>query len=281
MELKLIRSKSTKTSTSGTLSIDDEFECYTLEDPVRDKKIAAKTAIPSGTYTIDITHSNRFKKKMPILLNVPGFTGIRIHSGNTADDTEGCILVGKQKSDDRIAESRLAYSSLFAKLEKAKTSGERITILVVDTHSLLFDGKYLYWMRNGQGYHKWPAVSGRTGYQTKISQAIKDKGPIPEGIWNVRHRRYQVMPSRSWIQKVLAELGRTTWPGGESSWGRQRVWLEPSKKTQTYGRSGFSIHGGDTPGSAGCIDLVSKMPDFAAAFVAHPYDLRLTVKYIE
>jgi hypothetical protein len=279
MELKLIRTKSTKQSTSGTLSIDGKFECFTLEDPVRDKKIAAKTAIPAGTYIVDITHSNRFKKKMPILLSVPGFTGIRIHSGNTAADTEGCILVGKQKSDDRISESRTAYNALFDKLEKAKTSGSKITILIVDTHSLLFNGKHLFWLRNGQVYQTWPAVSGRPGYQTKISQSLKDKGPIPEGIWNVRHRRYQVMPSRNWIQKVLAELGMTAWPGGESAWGRQRVWLEPSKKTQTYGRSGFSIHGGDTPGSAGCIDLVGKMPDFAATFVAHADDLKLSVKY--
>jgi hypothetical protein len=108
---------------------------------------------------------------------------------------------------------------------------------------------------------------------------MKDKGPLPEGDWEVCRSRFQAMPQRDWVDKILAELGRTAWPGGESSWGKSRVWLKPSPTTQTFGRSGFSIHGGDAPGSAGCIDLTSSMPDFTREFLSYGKDLKLTVKY--
>ncbi|HIU65485.1 MAG TPA: peptidoglycan-binding protein [Candidatus Enterousia avicola] len=71
----------------------------------------------------------------------------------------------------------------------------------------------------------------------------------------------------------------TSWPGGEHGWGKHRVWLEPSKETDTYGRGGFSIHGGEEPGSAGCIDLTSEMPAFADWFKKNGKDLIIKVKY--
>ncbi|OJT23973.1 hypothetical protein BO221_16965 [Archangium sp. Cb G35] len=74
-------------------------------------------------------------------------------------------------------------------------------------------------------------------------------------------------------------MGRGGWPGGESSWGKHRIWLKPKSGTKTYGRSGFSIHGGDNPGSAGCIDLVGQMPNFVKMFRAYGKDMDLTVKY--
>ena len=69
------------------------------------------------------------------------------------------------------------------------------------------------------------------------------------------------------------------WPGGERGWGKHRVWLEPSKETDTFGRGGFSIHGGDVPGSAGCIDLTSGMPGFAEWFKNNGKDLIIKVEY--
>ena len=107
-------------STIGELSIDGKFECYTLEDVERDVKIAGITAIPKGTYKVDITMSNRFKRLLPILINVPNFEGVRIHSGNKAQDTEGCILVGAERAIDFIGKSRIAFDKLFAKMEVAK-----------------------------------------------------------------------------------------------------------------------------------------------------------------
>ena len=76
-------------------------------------------AIPKGKYKVIITPSNRFKRDLPLLQNVPGFEGIRIHSGNTNHDTEGCILVGQTRAADFIGNSRKAFDKLFPKLQKA------------------------------------------------------------------------------------------------------------------------------------------------------------------
>lgn len=127
MKLLLKRIHKTNISTIGELYIDGKFECYTLEDIERDVKIKSETAIPKGTYKVMITLSNRFKKYMPLLLNVPNFEGVRIHSGNTNHDTEGCILVGQTRSKDFIGQSRKAFDKLFKKLETAK----EITIEIV------------------------------------------------------------------------------------------------------------------------------------------------------
>lgn len=132
MKLKLVRTDLTPQSTIGALYIDGAFECYTLEDAVRPDgvKIYGETAIPRGTYTVDITASPRFKRDLPLLIAVKNYVGVRIHPGNTAADTEGCILVGRRKGKDRIEESRLAFDALFAKLQAARKRGEAISIEV-------------------------------------------------------------------------------------------------------------------------------------------------------
>lgn len=119
MNLKLVRRTLTEQSTIGTLSINGVFECFTLEDRVRPVKIHGATAIPAGIYEVAITFSDRFQKPLPLLLNVPNFSGIRIHPGNTAADTEGCILVGTTERKDFIGNSRVAFKALFTKLEAA------------------------------------------------------------------------------------------------------------------------------------------------------------------
>lgn len=119
MNLKLVRRTLTEQSTIGTLSINGRFECFTLEDRVRPFKIKGETAIPAGIYEVTITFSDRFRKPLPLLLNVPNFSGIRIHPGNTAADTEGCILVGTTQGKDMIGNSRVAFKALFAKIEAA------------------------------------------------------------------------------------------------------------------------------------------------------------------
>lgn len=119
MKLHLKRLHKTGKSTIGELSIDGVFECYTLEDIERPVKIKGITAIPKGTYKVGISMSTRFKKELPILFNVPNFTGVRIHSGNVAENTEGCILVGNSRSLDFIGESRKAFNKLFAKMKLA------------------------------------------------------------------------------------------------------------------------------------------------------------------
>ena len=120
MKIEVKRLHKTSNSTIGELTIDGKFECYTLEDIERDIKIKCETAIPKGTYKVIINQSNRFKKLMPLVLNVPNFEGIRIHPGNSNHDTEGCILVGQTRSKDYISKSRKAYEILFAKMKLAK-----------------------------------------------------------------------------------------------------------------------------------------------------------------
>lgn len=122
MNLDLFRQPSSLVSTIGKLSVDGLFECYSIEDVVRppdEPKVPGRTAIPAGRYEIAITYSQRFKRPMPLLLNVPGFTGIRIHQGNTAADTAGCVLVGRVKGVDFIGESVPAFSLLFLKIQSA------------------------------------------------------------------------------------------------------------------------------------------------------------------
>ena len=120
MKITIKRLHKTEHSTVGELSIDGKFECYTLEDVERKVKIPAETAIPKGTYIVGITLSSRFKRLLPILLNVPNFEGVRIHSGNNNHDTEGCILVGTTRADDFIGNSRIAFEKLFKKMQLAK-----------------------------------------------------------------------------------------------------------------------------------------------------------------
>ena len=110
------------TYTIGKMYIDNIYECYTLEDVVRKgAKVNGQTAIPIGTYNLIINHSNRFNRDLPLLENVPNFTGVRIHAGNTSQHTEGCILVGTTwTGKDFIGNSKVAFNKLFDKLQKAK-----------------------------------------------------------------------------------------------------------------------------------------------------------------
>lgn len=120
MVIHVKRLYNTENSTIGEMTIDGIFECFTLEDKERPVKIKSETAIPKGTYKVIINMSNRFKKLLPLLLNVPNFEGVRIHPGNSNHDTEGCILVGRTRSKDYIGQSRKAFNSLFLKMQKAK-----------------------------------------------------------------------------------------------------------------------------------------------------------------
>jgi hypothetical protein len=131
MKLLLERDVKTPIVTLGRLYVAGQFKAYTCEDAVREKpgltveeyKIAGRTAIPRGTYRVIITFSNRFKKHLPLLLDVGGFAGIRIHAGNTEADTEGCILLGTGRRDGAVTNSRLAMSMLMPMLEEGLQNG--------------------------------------------------------------------------------------------------------------------------------------------------------------
>ncbi len=138
MKLKLLRKWFTEDSTLGELYINDKFFCYTLEDLVREfpNKVKGKTAIWYGTYKVIIDYSNRFKRDMIHILDVPLFEGIRIHAGNTDEDTEGCILVGYTKQNNSIGNSKLASEALKGFVKDALSiPGNKVTIEIVKEDS--------------------------------------------------------------------------------------------------------------------------------------------------
>ena len=125
MKLTLQRYHFTEDYTMGLLFIDGLYFCDTIEDKFRgndlkNKKVAGETCIPYGVYDVKITYSPKYKKNMPQLLDVPYFTGIRIHSGNTAKDSEGCVIVGVKSENGKVLESRKTYNALMKRLETAK-----------------------------------------------------------------------------------------------------------------------------------------------------------------
>lgn len=132
MELKLFRDLRNENYSLGKLSINGQFFCYTVEDAVRDlnndgdlkdageAKVYGKTAIPAGRYKVIVNMSNRFGKLMPLLLNVDGFEGIRIHSGNTELDSLGCIIVGTVRTPNGVGLSRQCFTKLMEKLKDQK-----------------------------------------------------------------------------------------------------------------------------------------------------------------
>lgn len=135
MQLKLKRTDFTENSTIGELYVNEIFECYVLEDVVREGdifkvKVKGETAIPRGQYKVIIDESVRFKRKMPHILDVPNFSGVRIHSGNDKDDTEGCLLTGTSKGRDFVGESKIAFTKLFDKLTKAFDDKENIVLII-------------------------------------------------------------------------------------------------------------------------------------------------------
>ena len=132
MDLLLKRRYRNDKYTIGDLYIDGVWFSNVLEDTdrglssdmteeeIQKIKIYGKTAIPKGRYKIEVTYSPKFKRYLPILLNVKGFSGIRIHSGNTAEDTLGCLLVGYNKVKGQVINSRVTSDKLTALLRNTK-----------------------------------------------------------------------------------------------------------------------------------------------------------------
>lgn len=136
MKLKIERVYLRSDYTIGRLYIDRKYFCDTLEDQVRnmteEKKVSGKTAIPAGTYEVIVNISPKFRRKLPRLLNVPGFNGILIHRGNTAEDTSGCILVGENKEKGKVINSTQYEQRLTEVLENAQERGEEIIIQITE-----------------------------------------------------------------------------------------------------------------------------------------------------
>lgn len=122
MKLKLIRKYKCPEYTIGHLYINDKYFCDTLEDTVRqldsiEDKIKHKTAISAGVYKVVVTMSPKFKRLLPLLLNVPFFTGIRIHRGTKAEHTSGCVLIGENKIKGGLINSKYYEEKLVELME--------------------------------------------------------------------------------------------------------------------------------------------------------------------
>ncbi len=117
--------------TIGSLSIDGQYFCDTLEDAVRQVKVYGKTAIPYGRYNIILNVSPRFGRILPRLIDVPQFDGVLIHRGNTAEDTAGCILVGENKVKGKVIHSTPYEIGLVKMMQEAIDRGDKITIEII------------------------------------------------------------------------------------------------------------------------------------------------------
>lgn len=129
MEITIERFYGCARYTVGRLYVNGEYFCDTLEPPVREYgvKIPGKTAVPAGKYKVVLNESPRFKRVLPLLIDVPGFEGVRIHPGNGAEDTQGCVLVGYNRQKGRVCQSRATFARLFEQLRQAEERGEALS----------------------------------------------------------------------------------------------------------------------------------------------------------
>lgn len=150
---------------------------------------------------------------------------------------------------------------------------------------MVFDGQNLGLYRNNQQVSRLEAQSGQDGYQSARYQHVPNKGPIPEGTYYANQSQRQnvgVYDAAVGTLTGLFDIDDGKWKGGPMAWGLRRVWLEPDVHTNTYGRSGFSIHGDLSKGSAGCIDIpwqtnrlsdyLDECQDIVPLFVNYPKD---------
>ena len=140
MRLTLKRIANKPTYCIGKLYINGKYFCDTLEDTdrgldstmteeeIKKIKVKGETAIPTGIYKIILNYSPKFKKVMPLLTNVKGYSGVRIHSGNSSKDTEGCLLVGKNTIVGRLTDSKNTYNALFKRLQQKGSNDITIEI---------------------------------------------------------------------------------------------------------------------------------------------------------
>ena len=142
MELRLERKYRSNNYCIDKLYINGKYFSDALEDPdrgltdtmsleeIKKVKIKGNTCIPYGTYNVTITYSPRFKKNLPLINNVKGFEGIRIHSGNTPQDSSGCVLLGFNKVKGRVVDSKVTVNKFIDIVQEALNKGEKVTITI-------------------------------------------------------------------------------------------------------------------------------------------------------
>jgi hypothetical protein len=157
-----------------------------------------------------------------------------------------------------------------------------VTVTAGRDQFVTFNGSYITVYRADGSRALFSAVSGRLdgkGRSQPSLQAKKDTGPIPEGRYYFNPALVQRYEDANLAERLAGYLGRGSWPGGTRSWGDLKAPLTPDPATNTYNRSGFFIHGGRTPGSAGCIDLCGFDRDFFSAVGSEPGQTLVEVDY--
>lgn len=175
---------------------------------------------------------------------------------------------GSREGIDKNADVRDSYEYMFANTDNlideveaerlAKNSASYSQLSNLDDCNMIFDGENLELYKNHRKVNSLKAQSGNDNFQSAKYQNIPNKGPIPEGIYYANQDQRQKISLKDALGGTITgilDINRGKWKGGPVSWGLRRVWLKPDVKTNTYGRSGFSIHGGLNKGSAGCIDI--------------------------
>lgn len=142
MEIRVKRIARKDGYTIGKMYINGAYFCDTLEDTDRGlkstmsvdeilaRKVKAQTAIPTGKYDVILTFSPRFKRVLPLLLNVPGYQYVRVHNGNRPNSTEGCLLVGENKVKGQVINSRATLEKLMSVLLECEKKKEKVTITI-------------------------------------------------------------------------------------------------------------------------------------------------------
>jgi hypothetical protein len=131
IELQLLRKYFAADYTIGKLYVQDRYLCDVIEDPVRDKKIPHITAIPYGKYRVTVTMSPKFGRLLPLLLDVPEFEGIRIHRGNSAIDSSGCLLPGENKVKGQVINSTQYEEMLTGFIRLHEKLGDEVYINII------------------------------------------------------------------------------------------------------------------------------------------------------
>ncbi len=134
MRIQVIRKWYSQISTIGVISVDGVKCGFTLEDVARAEgvKIPDHTAIPAGEYEAVNDYSERFKKIMPHILNVPKFDGVRLHKGNRTSETSGCLLLGLQKAQDLVYNCDPTYDYVFHSIDQAMKRKEKVIISIIN-----------------------------------------------------------------------------------------------------------------------------------------------------
>lgn len=136
MKIEVIRDTLTHDASLGKMLVNGSFFGYTCEDKDReletypDRKVMHETAIPRGTYKVVVSFSHHFDRELPELLDVPGFTGVRIHGGNGPADTDGCVLLGRVRTADGCANCAERNTTLMNMIQQAEDAGEDVCISI-------------------------------------------------------------------------------------------------------------------------------------------------------